>query len=454
MPIIVIPWLWTIRGTEEFKKWFQPINLLKWGLLGIAVIIIFIIMIWPYSWADPINRLVSLVSYYRSIGLGNNPQQPAGWIGFSGINFYPLMLLLTQTPEIILILAGIAVYFLFKNQQKERWLLLLWVMVPIVRQMVPGVWFYNGLRQEMEALPALAVLSGMGVFYLSQKLKVKRSNRLINSEVVISGLVFVLLMLAIGKYHPNENAYFNMLAGGLPGAVKQNLVDWSLTYGNVYKQGIEWLNMHAETNAKMAHLEGSNFAISPVWLRKDMTYSPVYFSGWQAEGEYLIKPYDSLPAPYYAKKYVENFLNPIYVVKVDGAAILSVYKNSPENQKTKIRQNEITTVREDLKDPESGFARFDLGKEVKVTGIEIAGKKPNCSPGKTSSEIVAFVAESRRDEPIDLGQAYVENEKESREDGSVRYFFPGDLARYIVVKPLNNLSCFANGKITKVQFLE
>ncbi len=168
--------------------------------------------------------------------------QPQGFTGIYGFNFYPGYLLLVQTPEIILLLSAVGIIGSWVGNKKTAgagWLLLLWLIIPIIRISLPGVWFYNGFRQIMEVLPALAILTGLGIGFLMHVI-LRRQLALLRSgpknlisrmrsfdllgmtgSILILILIFSLLAYPIIHLFPNENLYFNSLAGGGKGAVQK-----------------------------------------------------------------------------------------------------------------------------------------------------------------------------------------------------------------------------------------
>ncbi len=431
LPLIIVPWLFSIRKTQTFKNWFNFQRLSLIGLLGIFICAIFLIGTSPRSWADPMGYLIGLVNYYFGLGVGSIPQQPQGFIGIFGINFYPFLLVLLQTPEIVLLLLLVG-FFHLKQVKNERILILGWLFVPVLRVMLPGAWFYNGLRQLMEIIPAVSVFAGIGFWFLQTKFP--------KFVVAIGVFVAICLIIPIATYHPNENAYFNSLTGGFAGASRNNLVDWSLSYGNVYKQGTDWLNKNAPKNARLAIVDGPSYAVSPLWLRSDISMSGKYFSGYEAKGEYIFKPVDHLEVTFFAKKYIENFLKPVGEIDVAGSPLLYIYKNDQ-----KIEPKELT----EFSTQQIGdWTRLDLGKDYNVVSLVLDPRRKTCGSKLTEREDVLFVPEIKANEALNMEKSYSVNEHVDNE-----FFFPGEKARFVYIRPRNPLSCFYNGVTTKIKYL-
>lgn len=434
LPLILLPWLFLIK----FKSWGR---LGKLGILGGLGTILFLILIWPYAWGKPFS-LLNIVQYYLESGRGSVLIQPEGFILF-GFNLHPLLLLLGQTPEIVLLLGGIGVIWGIRKrgELKVGYLLLLWLLVPILRLSFPGARTYGGLRQFMEVLPAMAVLAGAGANYLIQNSKFK------TFKFLLVLLPFAFLLLTLIQLHPNQNTYFNVLAGGLKGAVDKNLVDWTLTYGNIYKQGVKWLNENAEKDANLAHLDGSMFAISPLWLREDISISPNHFSGFDQKGEYIMALFNPLDPPVFAKRYPERFLNPVHTIEMAGVQLLYIYKNESKYLKKGFDQEKELKVVKMIpqRTKEADFWKIDLGQDVKVIRIVVNGVQPQCIEGIKPNELITFLP--------DLTKAYVLNEKRDLGESRVEYSFAAESASFIYIYPQNNESCFAKDKILSVSYL-
>lgn len=442
LPFILLPWLILIR----FKAWGK---LGKLGILGGVGIILFLILIWPYAWADPIQRIWGVFEYYLQTGIGKVLIQPQGHI-FLGFNLYPLKLLLTQTPEIILVLGVIGGIWVIRglpagrqgirDDLKTGYLLLLWLLVPIVRLSLPGIWSYGGIRQIMEVIPAMALWAGLGAYVLTNQFK-----NLITKLIIL--IPFILLIINLIHLHPNQNAYFNIF-------LDKNLVDWTLTYGNVYKQGVLWLNERGQKDANLAHLDGSMFAISPLWLREDISISPYHFSGFDQKEEYIMALYNPLDPPVFAKRYPERFLNPVYKIEVDRVPLLFIYKNEAKYFKIDLnKEKELKAVKMTPQSTkEADFWKIDLGQDLQITRIIVNEVDPKCIEGITQKEAIAFIPSNKTSQPVDLTKAYVFNEKKNLGERRVEYSFAAEPARFIYIYPQNNQSCFAKDKIISVSY--
>lgn len=454
LPFILLLWLFSMRNTPTLRRWYSPKEL----AVCVSVVVVFawlvLLAAWPTAWSHPLRAVRWMIEYYWQTGTRTGRLQPDGWILPLGFNAYPLVLLLTQTPTVILLFASIALLAVIRNRDgtklKGGWLLVFWLLVPIVRFVLPGTYFYSGIRQIFEVIPAMAILAGLGVTIAIRSLT--NLTHFSDSKLKWCFLFFVFCFLVspILHLHPNENTYFNILAGGLPGALKKNLVDWTLTYGNIYRQGANWLNVNAPFDANLAIVNGSQFAISPLWLRPDISISPNHFSGFEQKGEYLLMLYDLYNPAVFAKRYPERFLTPIHTIDVDGVPLLSIYKNDPgfvsptwgvEEEVAEARSRRLHTAKGDV-------VAIDLGKTRRVTRISTA-LFPECVEHFSSpftDEVVQFIDEK--------GMAVKDNiygVNERRKIGStVEFWFAGEPARKIDIHIQSLQSCFARNDATGV----
>ncbi len=132
-----------------------------------------------------------------------------------------------------------------RQMHVEYLLLFLWVVFPLLYSMKPGLVRYDGMRQFYFILPAVAVLSALGLQQLLVLLKRKSKNPI--SGKVFIGLVFFSLITQVLALHPFEGSYRSEL---LQLAYHSNLDEsFQIEYwGSSYKQGMEWLTENAQQN--------------------------------------------------------------------------------------------------------------------------------------------------------------------------------------------------------------
>lgn len=230
------------------------------GLLAVYVAIPLVaaatfVVLWPWLWAGQAFTFWQRLSIYADgmIRFSTSPRPaPTG---------YALRCLVFMTPPLVLAAAVVGVgsglrgsrdlwrelrapavapdwpgASLREDRGEARWLLfvllLLWIALPLVRISVPHSMFYDANRHFLEYIPALCLLSGLGVAALVSVLRGWRSLPL--QRAGFSALLAAALgafAIPIARYHPFEVTYFNWLAGGLGGAQRDALLyvpgeDW------------------------------------------------------------------------------------------------------------------------------------------------------------------------------------------------------------------------------------
>ncbi len=437
---VILPWI-AATIFNQIKRSFSMKMFIhkKWKIIVATIfvpIIGFIIFLctWPYLWADPLAHIGKVVKFYKGIGLTQNIDE--NFLGPFGINTYPLQWILFTTPVIILIFAFlgtlIATYRIRDEKDKISLLFLLWLLVPIARVSWSGTTIYGGIRQVMEFIPALAIMAGIGGSFiykivLSYLPKIKLVK--ISVALVIL-LTFTPVVIKLIQIHPNENVYFNFLIGGLKGAKNRDFPSWGNSFGAAYRQGVEWINNHAEKGANVVYAYELIPNVPRIFFRSDLIVQNSSRSGYLRKGEYAISlTYQGTDIRSYYDTYLEKFIKPSYQVVVDGVPILKVWKNDQAHLKAKWEENKIENA---IVKKYGWGLRFDLQDVYKISRLEINYDQQNCSKldsgyteiSKNGSDFVKL--------PGVLPDAWrISFLKEQPRNGNFNEPFTGEEARYI-----------------------
>ena len=442
LPFILVPWLISIRKTPEFRRWFNLKKLCMYSCVACIACVAFMLIIWPYAWADPVGRLVKVWGYYWEIGVGGSYLQPTG-MAWHGFNVYPFILFLTQTPLIVLVLFFVGLTGLIRRREtvsfRTGWLLLAWWAVTMLRMSVPPFRFYSGLRQIMELFPATGIIAGFGAYQL---VRIKSGRY---AKWVIGGiaLCFIILVIDLIRLHPYEYMYTNSLNPVAAKIFGDSPARVTFGSSSLYKEAAEWMNAHAEKNANIAFLQGCDMALSPVWLRPDISISPNHFSGFDQKGEYIIYPLDPLNPAVFAARYPGRFLTPVYEKKVHGVTLYTIYKNDTAHAKLTLADEKVdTNVATSLGTSSTGdYMDIYLGSTRYVTRIVSAGF-PGCA-GNWDEFVVFLKSKSW----------YILNEKRVTSNNKVELLFPAEPATTIRIYPQSDRSCFAHATVSAVWYL-
>lgn len=403
---------------------------------------------WPILWKDPVNRFMYNIHYYGTVGTAGG-----GISEFNtmfGLNTYAIQWILYTTPLVLLSLAFLGFVSGYRNKKHRLFFILvvLWLIMPIVRVSLPGLVIYGGVRQIMEYIPALAILAGMGAQTLVNWRKREKNNKT-TTEIILQGIIilsFLPITMKLISLYPNEGIYFNPLIGGVKGAASRNLPGWGNSLGSTYRQGVRWINTHAEPNAKLGFVYElrSNIALNE--LRSDIEFSNQVRSALQRKGEYIIGvTHFGTQESAYHREYLERFLIPVHTVKVDGVAVLKIWKNDMEHSKTEYKKLE-EVIEEPLVSIDKGNVIVDVGKPRRLTKLVVGySTQNNCTvPEKGyfqhSKDGILWDRESADFAFFPLASWF----KTQPAPGVLQFLFAGDQARFIKLVILDTNSCLLN----------
>lgn len=451
VPFILGPWYlyYLIKNLLKDKRNFIKNNIFVWISIFTVPILAFIIFygFWPFLWENTFENISKIVGYYRQIGIGT-PGEMATYIK-NGWNTYPIIWIIYTTPIPILIFTTLGIIFSLAKIVKGKdfyLLILLWLFIPILRVSWPNAGIYGGVRHIMEYIPALAILSGIGVYFLIMVAPFKK----IMTVAILGSLVFVAWEMV--KIHPNQNVYFNQLVGGLSGARDKKIPYWGNTYGNVYLQGVEWMNKNAEPNAKLGLAIATMGNLPKQKLRADIDFYNGYWSGTNRKGEYEMEmDFDWFPRNWYSFQYMEVYLNPVYVVEVEGVPLLKIWKNDLEHTK-KGYEKEISYFAKRI-DYSDYKLLIDMGQEVIVTRLKVEHKSKDCDP-INAGHVATSIDNSKWSIETDPLSPQVPPVLDIFDKDTFVFLFPARKARYILVDPRSNNSCLLKQPQIEIRGLE
>ena len=339
--ISILPWI-ILYSWKQIKnrKWPFSLSLTRSFLFYLIIPFSILYLTWPFLWKNPVGNFLKTIRFYQDLGF-NSIYQSAQYNTVGSFNTYAIQWIFYTTPLVILFFTIIGLIYLYNHGLKESkrtsLLILFWLIIPILRVSIPNAGIYGGTRQIMEYIPAISILSGIGAYYLINLIRKLSSNKKIAILANICLIAFfVPIIYKLISIHPNENVFFNSLSGGLKGAKEKNIPYWGNSFGNTYKQAANWLNLNAEKNAKVYLAVGYASGMPSIWLRKDLSLSDKYRQDYLSQrGEYIVEITSNMPlwGNYCNWTYVQQFLNPIYEIKVDNISILSIWKNDREHTK-------------------------------------------------------------------------------------------------------------------------
>lgn len=426
VPFIILPWLVIFW----WGRWFLGKRALLFSMVaGLILGVSIFVASWPYLWSNPVDKTMKVVGFYKGIGLTKRIEKD--YIGPFKTNTYPIQWIAYTTPPAVLFLALVGIlslpFRLRQEKDKLSLLLLLWLIVPILRVTAPGMTIYGGIRQIMEYIPPLAMLSGLGAATLF-RLRPQKLYKI--AVVVLVGVSFLLFAVRLASIHPNENVYFNFLIGGLKGAQERNIPSWGNSFGAAYRQGISWINKNAEPNSKVVLAHGLMPNIPKIWLRTDLSFTNAHRSGYLRQGEYaLALVYEGSEERSYYDAYLNKFIKPSFEAKVDDVAVVRVWKNDKEHLASPL--NEIIFESAKIEKIDAGL-RFDLGETKQLSRLEIEYEEDSCQALREGSVRTSINGKDWAEIPETLPQAWrVAVLGQQPKEGKFIEPFAGQEARYV-----------------------
>lgn len=457
LPLILLLWLAILQFNYKLdilKTFLSKKILITIILFPIVMILIFFIS-WPFLWQDLIGNTLSVLKYYKEIGIERGAQ-PNLILGiFNPVAFW-WIIYTTQPIMLVAFLLGLVSFRKLSKQQKYLFILwLLWFAVPVLRVSLPKATIYGGVRQIMEYIPAMALIAGVGAdFFRKRFLRITGFGKLVSGILAVAVLFITVSTLV--KIHPNENVYFNFLSGGLKKNMDSGFPSAGFSFGNAYLQGFEWINQNAQPGSKVALIQGTNQNIPSFWPRPDIFFSNYHWSGIKREGEYLMElthNYD-VRVYHYAWEYVQEMLEPVYEVKVDGGSILKIWKNDLEHTKVKFRKKEVPYSKGFDTSLEGRVIRISLSEEVYLSRILVSFTPlKGCVPLKSGSIETSRDGQNWRGEKDPLPYDQLGRPAELSAN-SFRVMFAAREAKYLKIFADNLNSCILNSPVVTLTVLE
>lgn len=420
--------------------------------LALSPVIVFAILFvsYPAIWKAPVKELSELAKFY--LGVGFSQSQPSSYYLFGFVNYFPSLWIVVTTPPATLILFILS-YLFFKKMIKGNdftLILFVWFLVTILRISLFKALSYNGVRLIMEYIPPMAMLAGISAGYIYKKI----NKNLKIAIVIIIFVSFIPTIYKLVKIHPNENVYFNFFVGGLPGAKKINLNSWGNSYGNAYYQAIIWINNNVEENARLTLPIGLIGNIPRYKLRKDISLSNNYWSGLKHDGEYLLElTYDYPQMEWFALKYLNGAMKPVFEVKVEGTAIAKVWKNDssyvlPEYKNLK---NISATVSHNKK---SGYIEISLPKPEKIMRVDLVQPTSKCAALATGYADTSTDGKNWTREIEDIARNQLKHSKLNDLESNFYFYFFAREAKFIRFHTEDLRSCILGTYYPKVTILD
>ena len=227
----------------------NQMQILMYAMGGAVVTWLVLIALWPPAYSDPLRH--PWTSIVQAL---NFPEKYI--VLFEGVAHdseklpahYLIKYIAITTPPALLTLFLIgfvrAIRLAWGMRQLRKGVIalipLVWFIVPIVLFAVTRPTVYDGIRQFLFLLPAVALMIGLGASWLYDIARER-----LTAPITIAALLLLLLSPAIplSQLHPYQMTYFNTLTGGMEKASERYDTDYWLSS---YRDAAEWINEDAE----------------------------------------------------------------------------------------------------------------------------------------------------------------------------------------------------------------
>lgn len=270
----------------------------------------------PALWHDTLHRLGLHFGEMLRVG---NPALTRG--GPLVVSWHGVESVLHTTPVPMLLLAAVGAVS-GRIRPELRWFLLVWLLLPIGRTLLPGMASFDGVRHFLEFHPPLALLAGVGVATLWGACR---------RGVVRVGLVGALLvpgLFATWQTHPNGICWFNSFAGSLLTQQALGNADATDYWGNSYWQALQWLDEHAVSGARVVATVNPAIveAAAPCRLRPDLVVWDGLAEDGSAEVVYVV--YVTRKTWYGAATaaLADDASTLVHEIRVQGAPVLRMHE--------------------------------------------------------------------------------------------------------------------------------
>jgi len=334
VPIILLIWqlphIIDLILRNSFVMFRTVLHLTLGVMLSFGTLLFLYPPFWPTCYSGKAEYLLSV--YYFCGGLLQHVFQ-SGLNKDIGWNIYAPLQIFYTTPVLVLFLLifGLASCFMKMRRNRIYALLLVWLFVPVLRQCLPRVNHYDGLRHFLHFVVPFSIIAAIGSVDLAGQcakfLKIRRRTCIIMLTLCL--LISNLYPLIIT--HPYQTTYFNSLIGGLNGAQEAGF-PYSCDYWyNSYREAGAWLDNNAFHGAHCysfiaSHILKYNLSradlelvdLSPQDISKIMPNSYIVVVAKKSKN----KPF----APSRAKFLFDiRNLKAVYSIKRQGGEIATIY---------------------------------------------------------------------------------------------------------------------------------
>lgn len=246
------------------------------SLFLVVIGLLTMVVVWPYLWHNPIERLQEVIRYFTTVGTGYQ----IIWMGQkyhvgtgTSLWWYPIGSYIISTPFSLLIVFGVGIVsvivsLIYRTSERAKaLLLLLWLIIPLARIFSSTAAYYDGIRHFLEIFPVISIICVIGIKKIGEGIdrlfKQKRTVSL--GFVVVSSLIIVQLASILIQYFPYSSGYINRLV-----PKSSTLMDRDFSGLAIY-EAVRYVEEHYKSSALWVPIAGH---LSWYYVRPD--YQDLY----------------------------------------------------------------------------------------------------------------------------------------------------------------------------------
>lgn len=329
-PFMVVPvlihYLWVKR--EEFSK--KPIRTLfapQFVSMLLFSLPIFLLM-WPWLWHATIPRITEYIKFhinhygilmYYLGGVYSNPRPP--WHA-------PLVMMAATTPMITILFAILSFYFYRWKNEAEKFspilLTILCAFVSIGALMFMPAPFYSGVKLFLPFFPFLAVLAGVGLYYM-----LKNATLLpVKYKFAPFFVFFMPVIFSMIDLRHDHLSYYSEAIGGTKGALKYKLEQHY--YDLFYLDMADYFNRELKSFTAVAFdPNGKEYPQTARILKDSKLLTNNFYYSDNKDSAYFVLTHEYRWNEYPDLLRKNKWRKPDFILKRQGVPLLNIYKKKP-----------------------------------------------------------------------------------------------------------------------------
>ena len=332
--LIIILYIINILRSEKNKK-----KITKPLITFLILIPFFIFLFWPYLWISPLENFLFSMKSLKDHVLTIHTYYLGEYLFVSNLAWhYHIVWILVSTPFLYLFLFTVGfISILLRtskrllkidkndsytdlwrgNKELQDLIFFLTFLIPLIIAIDFRSISYDGWRHLFFIYPSLLLIALQGLYLVKIKFFKKKNNYLY--------ILILILMLPniywMYKNHPNQNIYFNFLAGR--NFNEKFEMDFS---GTSNKQALEYIIKKENKNIRVFSLSTTDLNLSKKILDKKIR-NKISITNDINNADYIINNYRdwrgiTLPNDFIAPINFEIF----HEIKVDNVSVNTIYK--------------------------------------------------------------------------------------------------------------------------------